>query len=407
MIISDRRDLLRGDKQIWLIYILLSLFSIVVVYSAISNLAFREREGNTEFYLFKHTAILLLSFGVALGISRINFQKFAYWLRLALWLTPFVLLYTYLKGYNVGGASRWINLFGISLQTSDVARLVLIANLALMLSQRQHIGKEEYTLKTLNSILLWCGLICGLLVPTSFSTSVILAVTCFMVMLVGRVPWKYLFRLMVYIGTGIIFFVFVCIFLERQDVTFGRSDTIVDRTEAFINIDLDNKNGIGGEMGQGSNQRDYALIAVASGGFFGAGPGNSYQKYKLPLAYSDFIYTIILEEYGLLGGLATMFLYLWLLYRGVFNIDNTQRPFGGLLCIGLTISIVFQAMVHMFISVGLGPVTGQTLPMISLGGSSVLLTSIAIGMVLSVTHFEQASVSNHKKDLRKRWQQKK
>jgi cell division protein FtsW len=393
MTISNKRDFLRGDKQIWFIYIILSLFSIVVVYSATSNLAFREREGNTEFYLVKHTAILLLSFAFATIISRINFQLFTRWLRIALYLTPIILVYTYAKGENVGGAARWINLFGISLQTSDVARLVLIANLALMLSQRQHIEKDAYKLSTLNSILFWCGLICGLLVPTSFSTSVILAVTCFMVMLVGRVPWKHLFKLFLSITFGIALFVGVCIAFESQDVSFGRSSTIVDRTEAFLESDLDGKNGIGGRVGKSNTQRDYALIAVASGGILGVGPGHSYQKYKLPLAYSDYIYTIIIEEYGLVGGILTMGLYLWLLYRGVFNIDNTQRPFGGLLCIGLTISIVFQAMVHMFISVGMGPVTGQTLPMISLGGSSALLTSIAIGMVLSVTHFEQKSVS--------------
>jgi cell division protein FtsW len=393
MTISNKRDFLRGDKQIWFIYIILSLFSIVVVYSATSNLAFREREGNTEFYLVKHTAILLLSFAFATIISRINFQLFARWLRIALYLTPIILVYTYAKGENVGGAARWINLFGISLQTSDVARLVLIANLALMLSQRQHIEEDAYKLSTLNSILFWCGLICGLLVPTSFSTSVILAVTCLMVMLVGRVPWKHLFKLFLSITFGIALFVGVCITFESQDISFGRSSTIVDRTEAFLGTDLDGKSGIGGRIGKNNSQRDYALIAVASGGILGVGPGHSYQKYKLPLAYSDYIYTIIIEEYGLVGGIVTMGLYLWLLYRGVFNIDNTQRPFGGLLCIGLTISIVFQAMAHMFISVGLGPVTGQTLPMISLGGSSALLTSIAIGMVLSVTHFEQKPVS--------------
>ncbi|MDP5139728.1 MAG: FtsW/RodA/SpoVE family cell cycle protein, partial [Spirosomaceae bacterium] len=131
------------------------------------------------------------------------------------------------------------------------------------------------------------------------------------------------------------------------------------------------------------------------------GPGNSFQKYRLPLAYSDYIYTIIIEEYGFIGGLIVMGLYLWLLYRGVFNIDNTQRPFGGLLCIGLTIGIVFQAMVHMFVCVGLGPVTGQTLPLISLGGSSVMFTSIAIGMVLSVTH-SSSEVAKPKNKLRKR-----
>lgn len=400
MTIPDQRNLLRGDKQIWTIYILLSLFSIVVVYSATSNLAFREHAGNTEFYLLKHTGLLLLGFAFAFGFSLFNFQRFANWLRLALWLMPVILVYTYLKGYNVGGASRWINLFGISLQTSDVARLVLITNLALMLSQKQHIEQDEYKLSTMNNMLIWCGLICGLLVPTSFSTSVILAVTCFMVMLVGRVPWGHLFRLFLSVCTGIIFFVLVCIVLERQDITFGRSDTIVDRTEAFFERDLDGKNGIGGEIGKNNNQRDYALIAVASGGLIGVGPGHSYQKYKLPLAYSDYIYTIIIEEYGLIGGVLTMALYLWLLYRGVFNIDNTQRPFGGLLCIGLTISIVFQALAHMFINVGLGPVTGQTLPMISLGGSSIILTSITIGMVLSVTHFEQVGVA--KKQFRSR-----
>lgn len=402
MTISNERNFLRGDKQIWIIYILLSLFSIIVVYSAISSLAFRDYNGNTEFFLVKHTITVLLSIGVAFWLSKQNFQSFAPWLRLALWITPPILIYTYLKGYSVGGASRWINVFGVvSLQTSDIARLVLISNLALMLSEKQHIERDEYKLSSLNNILIWCGLICGLLVPTSFSTSIILAVTCFMVMLVGRVPYKYLGRLLVYVVAFVSFFVFLCVILERQDISFGRSSTIVDRTEAFFGIELDNKNGIGGRIGKDNTQRNYALVAVASGGLIGEGPGNSFQKYRLPLAYSDYIYTIIIEEYGFIGGLIVMGLYLWLLYRGVFNIDNTQRPFGGLLCIGLTIGIVFQAMMHMFVCVGLGPVTGQTLPLISLGGSSIMFTSIAIGMVLSVTHSD-TEVAKPKNKLRKR-----
>jgi cell division protein FtsW len=377
------KDHLRGDSHIWLIMILLSLFSIAAVYSSISALAFRKTDGNTEYYLLKHGGILLGCLFLTYIIHRIDFARIFGVFKILLWVTPFLLAYTLLKGTNVGGASRWVSILGISFQTSDLVRLVLITNLAAMLARRQNI---EYSTKKLVSMIVWIILLCGLLFFSSFSTSMILGFTCFMVMLIGRVPKKYLMWLsggligvlIMYLGIGII--------AKSYGVEVGRFQTVVDRIEAFTGKDFDNDKYIGGEEGSDSKQKDMALTAIAKGGFLGVGPGNSSQKNVLPDAFSDFIYSIIIEEYGLLGGLVLMGLYLWLLFRGLWNIENTDRAFGGLLSIGLTLSIVFQAFAHMFINVGLGPVTGQTLPLISMGGTSMIFTSVAVGIVLGVSN---------------------
>lgn len=387
MFLSGKSDYFRGDRYIWYIYALLSVFSILVVYSAVSSLAFRYTGGNTESYLFKQIGVVLFSAVVAFLIHRIHFRKYASIMKILLWLMPALILYTYFKGQRFNGASRWIPIFGWTIQTFDVVRIVVISNLAIMLSKKQHFEEREHNYK---NIVFWCGLICVLLLGLGFSTSVLLAATCLLVMWAGRVPTHYLLRLGAAVALGICSYVGASIIDRRlsEKEHLPRAEAIVDRIEAYTTIELDGKNGVGGVIGKESKQKDNALIAIASGGFFGVGPGNSFQKYRLSEAYSDYIYTIIIEEYGLLGGLFVMALYIALLYRGIFNIDFTQKPLEGLLCIGLTISIVFQALAHIIINVGLGPVTGQTLPIISQGGSSVLFTSIAIGMILSVTRQE-------------------
>lgn len=379
------KDKLRGDWQIWFIIAVLSLFSILVVYSASSALAYKRAGGNTESYLLSHTIHLLLGLAVIWCMHRINYTNFAGISRLLLWVTPVILIYTYFFGTTVGGTKRWINIFGISFQSSDLVRLVLITNLAAMLARRQNM---EYNPKTLLGLIFWCGLLCGMLAVTNFSTAIILGLTCFIIMWVGRVPARYLFRMAGFVVGAIVVVVSISIFLYNRGVDFGRGQVVLERMEAFAKIDLNQDKEIGNPERDDSYQRDQAMIAIARGGVVGIGPGKSFQRNYLPEAFSDYIYAIIVEEYGFIGAIAVMFMYLWLLYRGLKNVENTNRAFGGLLCVGLTFSIVFQAFVHMFINVGLGPVTGQTLPLMSMGGTSILFTSVAIGIVLSVTKGE-------------------
>ncbi|MBP6618766.1 MAG: FtsW/RodA/SpoVE family cell cycle protein [Leadbetterella sp.] len=374
---------LQGDKQIWWILLLLSLISIVVVYSSVSALAYRKTDGNTEFFLIKHTFFLLIGLSITFVIHKFDFTQYAGLAHVFLWFTPFLILYTLMFGISVGGARRWVSILGFSFQTSDFVRLVLITNLSAMLARRQHI---EYKANDLWIMIFWTGLIVGLLSISSFSTSVILGITCFLIMWIGRVPNRFLVRMVLVLVLGLASILTLGLIVKRATGTeLGRVQTVIDRTESFVIKDLDGDGTVGGEQGSVSEQKNYALIAIARGGIFGIGPGNSSQKNILPDAFSDFIYSILIEEWGLLGGMVVMGLYLWLLYRGVWNIENTKRAFGGLLSVGLTLSIVLQAFAHMFINVGLGPVTGQTLPLISMGGTSALFTSVAIGIVLSVT----------------------
>jgi cell division protein FtsW len=379
------KDKLRGDWQIWFIIAVLSLFSILVVYSASSALAYKRAGGNTESYLFSHTIHLLLGLAVIWCMHKINYTNFAGISRLLLWVTPVILVYTYFFGTTVGGTKRWINIFGISFQSSDLVRLVLITNLAAMLARRQNM---EYNPKTLLGLIFWCGLLCGMLAVTNFSTAIILGITCFIIMWVGRVPGRYLLRMAGFVVGAIVVVLGISIYLYTRGVDFGRGQVVLERIEAFGKVDLNGDKIIGNPDRDDSYQRDQAMIAIARGGTIGIGPGKSFQRNYLPEAFSDYIYAIIVEEYGFVGAILVMFMYLWLLYRGLKNVENTNRAFGGLLCVGLTFSIVFQAFVHMFINVGLGPVTGQTLPLMSMGGTSILFTSVAIGIVLSVTKGE-------------------
>jgi cell division protein FtsW len=383
MIPFKLRSHLKGDRHIWAILLALSIISIFVVYSSISALAYRKTGGNTEFYLLKHGFFIIFGLFVTFVIHKLDFTQYSGIAHVFLWFTPILILYTLIFGISVGGARRWVSVLGFSFQTSDFVRLVLITNLSAMLARRQHI---EYKVSDLWTMIIWCGVTIGLLSISSFSTSVILGITCFLIMWIGRVPNKYLWKMVLVLFGGLTLVLALGLIVKRATGTeLGRVQTVIDRTEVFINSDMDGDGLVGGETGSSSDQKEFALIAIAHGGFVGVGPGNSAQKNVLPDAFSDFIYSIIIEEYGILGAMVVMGLYIWLLYRGVKNVDNTQRAFGGLLTIGLTLSIVLQAFAHMFINVGLGPVTGQTLPMISMGGTSALFTSVAIGIVLSVS----------------------
>lgn len=385
---------LQGDRQIWYIAGFLSLISVAAVYSSVAALAARSIGATPQTIIAKHIAFLIIGLVVMYVIHKQDFMNVAPYAKMLLLLAPVLIVYTLILGREVGGAKRWISVLGFTFQTSDFVRLILITNLAAMLASKQNMKIER---KDFMPIIIWCGVLCGLLAFSSFSTAVILGLTCVLIMWIGRIPYKYLF--------GTLASVVICLFVAISaswmisNITgkeIGRTQTVIDRIEVFIKRDIDNSGLIGGTVGSTSSQMDEALLAIGRGGIFGVGPGNSAVKYKLPEAYSDFIYSIIVEEYGLLGGIVIMLLYLWLLLRGIWLVKHSSRPFAGLLSIGLTLSIVFQAFAHMFINVGLGPVTGQTLPMISKGGTSILFTAIALGIVLSVSKEEMPKFSNNR-----------
>ena len=356
---------LKGDPVIWVVVFALSLISILVVYSATGTLAFK-RMINPESYLIKHSLLVgvgLFSMWVA---HRVDYRYYSKISRFALWLSVPLLIYTFTNGVNLNDASRWIQLpvINASFQPSDLASLALITSLASMLSKRQQ-NIADFK-ESLIPILIWCGVICGLIALTNLSSAILLFATCMLIMFIGRVPVKYLAML-----------VFVGLLSGVSALTFGvRGETAKHRIESFIN---------GDEL---PFQAKHARIAVATGGIVGKGPGNSQQRNILPHPYSDFVYAIIIEEYGMLGGIIVLVLYLILLARGMKAVTNSERAFGGLLSAGLSFALVLQAMVNMGVVVGLGPITGLPLPLISMGGTSLLFTGLSIGIFLSVSRGE-------------------
>lgn len=354
---------LQGDPVIWAIIFAFSLLSIAVVYSAIGSLAYKKMAGDTEYYLIKHTMLILLSLGLMWFCHRVDYKYYARLSKLGLWICIPLLVYTYFNGVNLNDANRWITipLIGQSFQPSDFAKLALITTLASMLARRQ--DRIEDFKESFIPIVLWCGIICGLIALANFSTAVILFCTCMLLMFIGRVPLKYLAMLVV---VGVLAGTLALMLGQRLGTTVHRLESFMDEKEVPF-------------------QAEQSYIAIATGGIVGKGPGNSAQRNFLPHSYSDFIYSIIIEEYGLVGGLFVLFLYLALLYRGVVTTARSERAFGGLLSAGLTFSLVIQAMINMGVAVGLGPITGQPLPLLSMGGTSLLFTGISLGIILSVS----------------------
>lgn len=369
---------IQGDPVIWLVVICLSVISILVVYSATGSLAYKHQGGNTEYYLFRHTIMVVLGLVVMWIAHKIDFRYYSKIARYALIASVPLLFYAWKFGATINDASRWIVLpfIGIQFQPSDLAKMALVAALAGMLSKRQQ--KIDDVKETLVPMLAWCGIICGLIAMTNFSTAIMLFLTAMLILFIGRVPIKYLGMLA---AVGLLVGVVAIKFGER-------GGTLINRVEAFID---------GTEV---PYQMEQANIAMANGGVFGLGPGKSIQRNFLPEAFSDFVYAIIIEEYGTIGGLLVLFLYLVLLYRGMRVVANSDRAFGGLLSAGLTFAIVIQALVNIGVVVGLGPVTGQTLPLISMGGTSMIFTGLSLGIVLSVSRGEQEDFTPVSGELR-------
>ena len=362
---------LEGDYQIWTVIAALSLISIVVVASASGRLAV-QGDGNIFFLVVKHTLYMSVGLAAMWFFHRFDYHKFAVFSNIGVIFSVFLLLYAYRFEHGINNANRWIHLGGMTFMRSDIAKLSLITNLAFMLAKRQHL---DYRLNDVLPMAFKIIIVCICIALTNVSTSALLFATCFLLMYIGRVPGKFL--AMVLLGL---------FFVGTIAVMLGLGTRMETAKNRIINFATNNNGKKKADVGKDTDyQIERSYYAIANGGLTGKGPGKSQQRYFLSESESDFIYAIIIEEWGMIGGLFVMGLYLWFLYRGMKAVDSSGRAFGGLLSAGLTFSLVIQAMVHMGVATGLGPVTGQPLPLLSMGGSSLLFTGAMIGIIISVS----------------------
>ena len=366
---------IQGDSVIWAIIGVLAIFSFLPVYSASSNLAYLYGDGNTFKFLAKHFAHLVLGFGILYGVHKIPYHYFRGLSMIALPIVVLLLLITMAQGTTIGGAnaSRWIRvpLVGVTFQTSTLAAVVLMTYVARYLSTIE--SKLVSFKETLLPLWLPVFLIIGLILPANFSTAAIIFAMVVLLVFIGGYPFRYL---AIILTTGLLLLsLFVLSAKAFPDVFPNRVDTWISRVASFVD--------------KTDKDADYQIIkaktAIASGGITGLGPGKSVQKNFLPQSSSDFIYAIIVEEFGLLGALVVMVVYLLLLFRLVVVAHKSSSMFAKLLVIGVGLPVVFQALVNMAVAVELFPVTGQTLPLISSGGTSIWMTCLALGIVLSVS----------------------
>jgi cell division protein FtsW len=368
-------DNIKGDRIIWAIAALLAIFSFLPVYSAASNLAYIGSGSNTFSYFIKHFVHLFLGFSIIYGVHKIPYRYFKGLSMVMIPVVLILLIITMLQGATIGGAnaSRWIRvpIVGFTFQPSTLAALVLMVYVARYLSKI----KDE-TISFRESVLpLWLPvfIVLALILPANFSTAALIFSMVILLTFVGGYPLKYL---SIIIGSGVVVLaLFVLTANAFPDLMPNRVDTWTSRISSFVDS----------EVTQEDYQIEKAKIAIASGGVQGLGPGKSIQKNFLPQSSSDFIFAIIIEEYGLIGGIFLLILYLWLLFRIVIVAQKSDSVFGKLLAIGVGIPVIFQALVNMGVAVQLFPVTGQTLPLISSGGTSIWVTCLALGVVLSVS----------------------
>jgi cell division protein FtsW len=356
---------LKGDKIIWITIFLIAAVSLLAIYSSTSAMAYRLKGGDTEAYAMRHLLLLCAGFAIIFVVHLVDYRVYARIVNLMLFITIPLLLWTISQGSEVNEAARWITIFGQSFQPSDLAKITLMIFLAKLLTQRQDVIKD-FTEGFLPP-LFWIVVICGLIAPADLSTATMMFIASVMVMFVAGIDLKYIGMLVLIAGLG------GSILFNTASRATTWNNRIAEYKERIFNPEFD-----------GSPQTVQAHIAVAKGGLWGAGPGKSTQRNYLPAAYSDYVYAIIIEEYGLLGGGFVMFLYFLLLFRSV-SIVTVSKTFGALMASGLAFMLVLQALVNMGVAVGLLPITGLTLPLISYGGTSILLTSVSIGIILSVS----------------------
>ena len=379
----------KGDKVIWALVILLALVSLLAVYSATGSLAYKNYKGNTEVYLFKQVAFIIVGIAVVYFAHLVNYTLYSRVATIVFMLVIPLLFYTLFFGVTMNEGSRWIKLplINMTMQTSDLARLALFIYLARLLSKKQDVIKDFR--KGYLLLIIPVGIICLLIAPANLSTALLLGASCLMLLFIGRARTKHIL-LTVGLAMIPILFLIVAAVVSHKDgdeeaepskpsssAVFTRVGTWVGRVESFI---YGGKEADNDEM----YQVNQAKIAIAEGGLLGVGPGNSTTRDYLPQAYNDFIFAIIIEEYGLIGGMFIVFIYLVFLYRCIRIFKRCPFAFGAFLALGLSFTLAIQAIANMAVTVNLFPVTGVTLPLVSMGGSSFIFTCLAIGIILSV-----------------------
>ena len=378
-IIAKIKNLFRGDKVIWIVTLLLVLISLLVVYTSSEQLANRRNQNNT-YILFRHFVTVVFGLGAMILAANIKYQRYSRILLLFFWISLPLLLFTMFLGKYVNNAQRGIEILGMTFQTSDLAKVALVGFLARILTLRRDSldNIKELVIYVMLPILVTVGLI----FKNNFSTAAMLFVTCVVVMFLGRIKLKYIFG---FIGAVVLvgaIALLVLLAIKPADVKdTNRSRTWLARVERFVGAS-DEEDEVQEDK---FNQVLQAKIAIAGGSVLGKGPGKSTQRNVLQHAYSDFIYAIIIEEYGLVGGAFVLLLYLVLLFRATRIMIRAPQSYGGLLAMGLAFSLVFQAMLNMGVAVGLLPVTGQPLPFVSMGGTSLMFTGMSLGIIISVS----------------------
>ncbi len=368
-----------GDRIIWAVIIVLSLYSLLAVSSTSGILVYRNPGSSQTYFVARHAMFLAAGFLLVYLVHLVPYKYFSRLSQLMVVIAIPLLVITLFFGKSINEANRWLEvpIIGLTFQTSDFAKLALIMYLARLLSQKQDQIKDFY--KSFLPLIIPTGIVCVLIMPEDLSTALILLTTCIVLMYIGRINTQHILLLilggMVVVGS----YVGISMLLDKE----GRVGTWQNRIESYLDSDAENY------------QVEQAKIAIARGGFLGKFPGNSTQRNFLPHSYSDFIYAVIIEEYGLiLGGIPILLLYLILIYRAGVLVRKSTRTFPAFLAVGLTLGLVLQAMVHMAVSVNLFPVTGQPLPLVSMGGTSLILTSLSLGMILSVSKGIQDQISD-------------
>ncbi len=383
----------KGDKVIWALVVLLALVSLLAVYSATGSLAYKHYKGNTEVYLFKQVAFIVIGVLVVYFAHLVNYKMYSRIATILFLICIPLLIYTLFFGVRMNEGSRWIRLplINMTMQTSDLAKLALFMYLARLLSRKQDVIKDFK--KGFIPVVTPIVIICALIAPANLSTALLLFASCVMLLFIGRVSTKHLLLIL---GTALIPLVFLVLAAvtrhhagdadtvsgRSSSGLFGRVDTWIGRVQSFI---YGSKDDVNDELYQVTQ----AKIAIAKGGMMGVGPGNSTTRDYLPQAYNDFIFAIIIEEYGIAGGAFIVFIYLVFLYRCIRIFKRCPFAFGAFLALGLSFTLAIQAIANMAVTVNLFPVTGVTLPLVSMGGSSFIFTCLAIGIVLSVARHSE------------------
>lgn len=376
----------KGDRVIWAIVVLLTLASLLLVYSSTGSLAYRMSKSN-ESYLFKQFAFIILGLIIIYFAHRINYTLYSRVAKILFLISIPLLLYTLFFGVQLNSGSRWIKLpvINMTFQTSDLAKLALFMYLSRMLSRKQQVIKDFK--KGFLPIIIPVATICILIAPANLSTAILIGGTSLMLMFIGRVSLKHIALTIAIALVPVILLITVAVSTYDKEageskklpaiLSSGRIPTWISRIQTFVYSSKE-------DDGEKTYQINQAKIAIANGGFLGAGPGNSHARNYLPHSYSDFIYAIIIEEYGLIGGAAILFIYLLFLLRCIRIYRKCPYAFGAFLALALSFMLVIQAIANMGVNVNLFPNTGVTLPLVSMGGSSFLFTCLSIGIILSV-----------------------